>query len=315
MMPLRIEHPVFTLEGKLLAEAGTVVTGETLKALRNPRRDFNDETRHLFRHGTIREDLLGLLVKPPYSRIFPDRSHVEELLQDMETIELLVPILETMDYFKEKDFYTYRHVLMVFALSTLLAKDMVPDYRKRLRFDATGPIHDIGKICVPIQVLRKSSPITRKELSLLHHHTAAGYILLCYYLGDSLSLACRVARDHHERRDGSGYPRGIPLGDPMVEIIAACDVYDALIAPRPYRRVSYDNRTALEELTSMAEGGQLGWDAVKALVVHNRKSSPDSRDKSISLEKRGKPPQGNIYGVIVEDSESGAENLSGKETH
>jgi HD-GYP domain-containing protein (c-di-GMP phosphodiesterase class II) len=46
----------------------------------------------------------------------------------------------------------------------------------------------------------------------------------------------------------------------MVEIIVACDVYDALVSPRPYRPVSYDNRTALEEIINMAEKNQIGWE-------------------------------------------------------
>lgn len=60
--------------------------------------------------------------------------------------------------------------------------------------------------------------------------------------------------------DGSGKPRGIRLRDRMVEIIVACDVYGALVSPRPYRPVSYDNRTALEEITKMAENNQSGWE-------------------------------------------------------
>ena len=51
--------------------------------------------------------------------------------------------------------------------------------------------------------------------------------------------------------------------DPMVEMVAACDVYDALLSPRPYRPLSYDNRTALEELTRMADSGSLGWPCVE----------------------------------------------------
>ena len=60
-------------------------------------------------------------------------------------------------------------------------------------------------------------------------------------------MAARVARDHHEFRDGSGYMRGVKLNDPMVEIVAVCDIYDGLLSPRPYRTAAYDNRTALEE--------------------------------------------------------------------
>ena len=112
------------------------------------------------------------------------------------------------------------------------------------------------------------------------------------------------ALDHHERRDSSGYPRGIPLQDPIVEIIAVSDIYDALIIPRPYRSTAYDNRAALEEITKMAEQNKIGWDVVKILIAHNRKSKPHYREMKISAEKRATPPLYNVYGIISEDDKT-----------
>jgi HD-GYP domain-containing protein (c-di-GMP phosphodiesterase class II) len=125
-------------------------------------------------------------------------------------------------------------------------------------------------------------------------------VLLSYYYKDLQNLACEVALDHHERRDGSGYPQGILLKDPIVEIIAVSDIYDALIRPRPYRSTAYDNRAALEEITGMAEKNKIGWDVVKALIARNRKSKPHYREITISAEKRGTPPPYNVHGVITE---------------
>jgi HD-GYP domain-containing protein (c-di-GMP phosphodiesterase class II) len=58
-----------------------------------------------------------------------------------------------------------------------------------------------------------------------------------------------------------------------VEIVAACDVYDALITPRPYRKGIYDNRSALEEITTLAEEGKVGWQIVR--LARNRNTSRD----------------------------------------
>jgi HD-GYP domain-containing protein (c-di-GMP phosphodiesterase class II) len=190
---------------------------------------------------------------------------------------------------------------MVFVLSTLLAKDLIPDYQERVQLSATGPTHDIGKVCVPLQILKKTTPLTKTERSFLEHHAAAGYALLGYYYMNTQHLACEVALDHHERRDGSGYPRGVLLKDPMVEIIAVSDIYDALIMPRPYRSGAYDNRTALEEVTEMADQSKIGQYVVKALIAHNRKSNPHYREITISAEKRGTPPSYNVYGVVAEE--------------
>ncbi|MFV9644690.1 MAG: HD-GYP domain-containing protein, partial [Desulfobacterales bacterium] len=152
-----------------------------------------------------------------------------------------------------------------------------------------------------VEILRKSDPLTRTERGVLEHHTVAGYVLLTYYLRGTQRFSAKIARDHHERRDGSGYPRGIALADRMVEIVAVTDVYDALISKRPYRSVAYDNRTALEEITTLAERNQIGWDMVKALVARNRKDKPHYSTILLSAEKRGTPPPRNVYGVIARE--------------
>jgi HD-GYP domain-containing protein (c-di-GMP phosphodiesterase class II) len=94
----------------------------------------------------------------------------------------------------------------------------------------------------------------------------------------------------------------------MVEIISACDVYDALLSPRPYRLIPYDNRTALEEITRMAQEGQLSWDMVKILVSYNRKDKPNLAECKVSEEKRGTPPANNLYGVFVNEDPSTSED-------
>jgi len=89
----------------------------------------------------------------------------------------------------------------------------------------------------------------------------------------------------------------------MVEIIAVCDVYDALIMPRPYRSGAYDNRTALEEITEMAKQNKIGWDAVKALIARNRKSNPHCTEITVSAEKRGSAPSHNVYGITAGETD------------
>jgi HD-GYP domain-containing protein (c-di-GMP phosphodiesterase class II) len=85
----------------------------------------------------------------------------------------------------------------------------------------------------------------------------------------------------------------------MAEITTVCDIYDALVAQRPYRPISYDNRTALEELTWMAERGEIGWEGVQALVACNRVNKPALSEFQVSFERRGIPPENNLYGKTV----------------
>jgi HD-GYP domain-containing protein (c-di-GMP phosphodiesterase class II) len=302
----KLDYPVYTLDNRLLLPAGKRLTPETLDALIATNKVTSYQVVSFLKDGTVYEDILSLLQKTPYDVIF-DEPEKTIALSLMEKIHFILPVLESLSYFKEYESYTYRHILIVFALSTIMARDLLENSEDWIREAMAGTIHDFGKICVPIQVLKKSDPLTRADRDILEHHALAGFVLLSYLLQDRRSLAARVARDHHERGDGSGYPLGISLRDRMVEIIATCDVYDALLSPRPYRLTPYDNRTALEEITEMAHGGKLSWEVVQALVSHNRKDKPHFGDCRVSAEVRGSPPADSLYGVIVDEDSASSE--------
>ncbi len=296
----KLDCPIHTLDNRLLLPAGKELTSEALDELIAINKDTSYQALPFLEYGTVYQDILGLLQSPPYHVIFDELKRTLAL-NLMKKINFIPPVLESLKYFKENDFYTYRHTLMVFAMSTIIARDLLEKSEDWIMEAMAGTIHDYGKICVPLQILKKSDPLTRTDRSILEHHALAGFVLLSYFLQDHRSFAARVAKEHHERRDGSGYPLGISLRDRMVEIIAACDVYDALLSPRPYRPIPYDNRTALEEIIEMAQGGKLSWDVVKTLVSHSRKDRPHFRECRVSTEKRGIPPPDNLYGVIADE--------------
>lgn len=298
---ISLAFPVVTLEGQVLLPAGALLSEQVLAEVAAAGRLVSREHVVLLAHGQIYDDLQRCLLLTPYAEIVGDRTLVDELMERMGAVRLPLPLLHALEHFRAHDFHTYRHILTVFALSTLIAEDVVPGYHARPGEVLSGPTHDFGKLCIPLAILRKSSPLTRQERLLLDHHPLAGQVLLTYYFGDHRHPAVIVARDHHERRDGSGYPRGISDLQPIVELVATCDVYDALLSPRPYRPLSFDNRTALEELTLMAEQGKLGWKSVAALVARNRKGQPTPSEVIVSRDRRGVPPAGNCYGTIVED--------------
>jgi len=296
--------PVVTLEGELLLPAGTLLSEQVLAEVAAAGRLVPREQVALLDYGSVRKDLQSCLAITPYHEIFGDSAQVDGLMFLMKTVRLPLPLLQALDHFRAHDFHTYRHILTVFALSILVGEDIIPGYLERPGKVLAGPTHDFGKLCIPLSILRKNSPLTRLERSMLSHHPLAGQVLLAYYLGDHRHPAVTVARNHHERRDGSGYPCGITDLESIVELVATCDVYDALLAARPYRPLAYDNRTALEELTTLAEQGKLGWECVTALVARNRKGQPGAAEVVVSRDRRGTPPTGNCYGAVAEEVES-----------
>ena len=151
------------------------------------------------------------------------------------------------------DQYTHRHSVNVTALGLLLGRAYWRtqgwiDFRGQRRWDRIDErlaklgmgllLHDIGKMVVPTEVLNKPGKLDAQEWALMQTHPEAGVALL-----DSATispLVRSVVRDHHERYDGSGYPRGI-AGDRIGEfprLAAVADVYDAITSQRPYAAAS-----------------------------------------------------------------------------
>jgi len=302
MKDLQIIAPIFTLEGKELLPGGAIVNDETIKQVIAANPDTYANIR-LFEHGTVLSDIQQAMAHPPYDHIFADNHHADQTLNLLQNVEVIQPVLDSLDYFKANDFHTYRHILMVYILSCFFGKFLIVDFENHIQEIVGWPTHDFGKINVPLSILLKKEPLTRTELALLHHHAIAGYCLLCYYYQDPENHSALLARDHHERRNGQGYPFGVTRISPLVELVIVSDVYDALISPRCYRPESFDNRSALEVITKMAEKGEIGWEIVKLLASQNRTEKPDYKTLEISLEKRGQAPDGNNYGIIIDDNE------------
>jgi HD-GYP domain-containing protein (c-di-GMP phosphodiesterase class II) len=293
--PLQLCYPVVTLDGRELLPAGAFLTTETMSELVRSARAETFPVKRLMEYGTIARDLRSCVEQPPYSHIFSSPALTKEVFNSLQQVEFVRPLLDIYEYFKSRDPYTYRHILTVFALSRLLARKLFDDREELSRTLAAALNHDFGKICVPVEVCNRSTPLSEHEQMQLSHHAAAGYVLLSYYLQDPNHPAAITSRDHHERCDGSGYPRGIALQDMIVEIVAVSDVFDALISPRPYRPNSYDLRTALEEITVLAEKGAINADVVRALISCNRNDQPPYTACTLSHEQRGTPPPGNLY--------------------
>ena len=299
MSILSLRYPVYALDFHMLLPAGTILTEAVMDTLIASNRDASYISCPLLEYSSIKDDLVRFLDSAPFNVIFGEKETIDELFHTMKDISMISPFIESLDYFKHYNYDTYRHMLVVYALSVLMAKDLFHDYKDRLRSISTGHIHDIGKMWIPPSILDKPTPLTKEERDIIMHHTISGYVLSCYYLRNSGDVAGLITRDHHERLDGSGHPQGITIEDNMVIIVAVCDIYDALVSSRPYRRAAYDNRSALEEISAMAERNQISWDVVKALVARNRKNKPDYRETEVSLEKRGAPPWGNVYGKVA----------------
>lgn len=146
----------------------------------------------------------------------------------MECIDSLVHLLKF-------DEYTYMHSLNVANYAVDFARCLNRDIDESL-FYYGGLLHDIGKIKINLELLYKKEKLTPKEISAMQKHAELGYKILCEYnMPHEIIFAAKL---HHERIDGTGYPQGLSGGEiPFVtKVISICDVFDALISDRPYRK-------------------------------------------------------------------------------
>ena len=296
--PLRLASDIYDLEGKLVAGLGQELSPDFMRGVA----EAGLGARTLVPLGereTMLADLRGFISEKPYDLIFAQTARMEKVTHLFADVKMHPAVFEIIEKFKEGDFYTYRHCMTVGALATLISFDIPSIYQQPRIAVTVAPSHDVGKIGVPLEILRKTEPLTREELAVIRGHATAGFVLLTYYMGFENPLSCQVAFEHHETCSGTGYPRGITLSDEIVELVAACDTFDALISPRPYRANSYDHRSALEALCDAAEKGALRWTPVKLLIAYSRATKPRLEHVVVSRERRGRPPQGNRYGVIA----------------
>ncbi len=114
-------------------------------------------------------------------------------------------------------------------------------------------VHDVGMVRVPADVLMTAGPLSNDQRRLIEKHTTVSETML-NNLWPGGGWPVEAARDHHERNDGTGYPQGrrnIEISG-YAKLLAVCDVYAALCAPRPHR-AAFDTRTALTETLLLAE--------------------------------------------------------------
>jgi PAS domain S-box-containing protein/putative nucleotidyltransferase with HDIG domain len=196
-----------------------------------------------------------------------DRKNAEAELQKnvVKLRKAMSGIIRAMGTIVEaRDPYTAGHQNRVAWLATSIAREMKLSENETEAIHMAAAIHDIGKIYVPAEILSKPGKISEIERSIIRTHPQVGYDIL-----KAIEFPWPIADivlQHHERMDGSGYPRGLKDGDIRIEarIIALADVVESMSSHRPYRpRLGIHK--ALEEIR-LHNGGLYDSDVVDACL-------------------------------------------------
>lgn len=148
---------------------------------------------------------------------------------------------------------TGQHVKRVAAYTEILCRAMGLSEEETWKISVASMMHDVGKICVPREILHKPGKLTEEEFSEIKKHVDYGYKLLENSPGEIMRLAANIAQQHHERYDGKGYQN--ELNGENINIyaraVAVADVFDALVSKRCYKK-SWTPIQAREEILNQS---------------------------------------------------------------
>lgn len=174
-------------------------------------------------------------------KFLADRAlHLSALVEEQTLLlrqreqELILRLSRAAEY---RDPETGAHIQRMALYSQLIARELGLDATRQKLILEAAPMHDVGKIGIPDQILLKPGRLTPEEFETMQDHARLGYELLRNSSSEILQAGAEIAYAHHEKWDGSGYPQGlagenIPL---FGRIVAVADVFDALTSERPYK--------------------------------------------------------------------------------
>lgn len=193
-------------------------------------------------------------------------NRTEEMLaRDRQGDDFREIITTLSSLLESKDAYTATHSAGVRIIGEKIAKGMNLDSSSIYNINIAASLHDIGKVAIPISIINKPSYLTADERTVIETHPVQSYEMLKSLRG--LDQVKDIVRYHHERFDGTGYPKGfagkeIPLG---ARIVAVADTYDAMTSTRSYR-TALSHEVAVKEILKNS-GTQFDPDVVEAFLA------------------------------------------------
>jgi HD-GYP domain-containing protein (c-di-GMP phosphodiesterase class II) len=184
-----------------------------------------------------------------------DTGGARRLVEDIsDSVSRNPSALISMARIKTADDYTYMHSVAVCAMMVALGRQLGLDDAQTRSAGLAGLLHDLGKALMPPLILNKPGKLTVSEFGVIKSHPVEGHgLLLNVEKMDPVALD--VCLHHHEKMDGSGYPKGLK-GDEislLAKMGAVCDVYDAITSNRPYK-AGWDPAESLRKMAEWSKG-------------------------------------------------------------
>jgi len=227
---------------------------------------FNSNKKDIFSESVLRQlDLYGHMISLM-------------LINELSSIHTLTAAINTTGKLSHlRDPETGSHLDRMSRYSRIIANALADTYELNDTYIEHifmfAPLHDIGKVGIPDNILLKPGPLTEEEMTIMKTHAHKGREMIDDLLNnfalvnfEHVDVLRNIAQSHHEAMNGTGYPLGIKGKEIPLEarIVAVADIFDALTSVRPYKK-AWSNEKALDTLNELA-GEVLDKDCVNALV-------------------------------------------------
>lgn len=271
-------YPIFRKDGAILLNTGVRLTKEYIEQLKAL------GVTHIYIQDEISKDIeildpISIQTRMEALKVIEDNYYrsckglpldakaIKKVVNDIvEEILSSEQVLLNLRDIRSYDNYLFSHSLGVTVLSIVMGKNIKRD-EKFLRDLGIGcMLHDIGKLDIPKEILDKPEKLTEEEFEIVKFHTQYGYRRILDQDGELPATSAHVAWEHHERIDGTGYPRGLK-GEKIhifSRISGVADVYDAMTVDRVYRK-AYPPNEAVEFIMG-ASGTLFDYEVVKAFL-------------------------------------------------
>ncbi len=236
----RVNKNMYNSRGVLVLPAQTVLTGKDIEMLLQQNilleeDDVEQVSIQNLVNASIKE-IKAVFEKVRNTNQIPFdflRDRILPIIDDMSRHPHLKQIL---DHLERHDEYTYRHSIGVALISRFIGKAKGLHNEELQELTSAAFLHDIGKVKIPDEILNKPGKLSDEEFAQVKKHTVYGYDMISQTSGIPPRQA-KVALQHHEREDGSGYPYGLKGDDidPYSKMIAVADVFHAMISKRVYK--------------------------------------------------------------------------------
>ncbi len=184
-----------------------------------------------------------------------DTGSAQELVEEISDSVIRNPgAIISLARLKTADDYTYMHSVAVCAMMVALARQLALEDTVTRACGLAGLLHDMGKVAIPTTVLNKPGKLTEAEFATIKMHPTEGFHIL--QRSDSMDeVALDVVLHHHEKVDGSGYPKGLTSGQISLfsKMGSVCDVYDAITSNRPYK-AGWDPAESMRKMAEWTKG-------------------------------------------------------------